>query len=73
MSDDLSQELRSFEASEALANGDFSACVRGADRIEAQAKRIAQLEATLRQFFDAEMDAIVKRVVGAKVAGGKDE
>ena len=35
--------------------------------------RIAELEATLRQFFDAEMDAIVKRILGAKVAGGNDE
>lgn len=47
MSDDLSQELRAFEGSEALANGDFSVCIRGADRIEAQAVRIAELEATL--------------------------
>lgn len=48
MSDDLSQELRAFEASEALANGDFSVCIRAADLIEAQAPRIAELEAALR-------------------------
>lgn len=41
--------------------------------IEAKNARIAQLEATLRELLDAEMDAIVKRVVGVKVAGGKDE
>ena len=52
MSDDLGQELRAFEGSEALANGDFSACVRGADRIEAQAARIADLEAALRKIAD---------------------
>jgi len=45
MSDDLSQELRAFEGSEALANGDFSVCIRATDHIEAQAKRIAELEA----------------------------
>lgn len=44
MNDDLSQELRAFEGSEALENGDFSVCIRGADRIEAQAKRIKELE-----------------------------
>lgn len=72
MSDDLSQELRAFEGSEALANGDFSVCIRGADRIEAQAARIAKLEAALRKILDAEMDAIVKRIVGAKLSGGED-
>jgi len=48
MSDDLSQELRAFEGSEALANGVFAVCIRGADRIEAQAARIAELEAALQ-------------------------
>ena len=49
MSDDLSQELRAFEGSEALANGVFAVCIRGADRIEAQAARIKELEKAVIQ------------------------
>ena len=75
MSDDLSQELRAFEASEALANGDFSACIRGADRIEAQDARIAELEAILGQLLDAQSPTleVVKRIGRAVLSGGKDE
>ena len=56
MSDDLSQELRAFETSEALANGDFSVCIRAADLIEAQAPRIETLEAALRGLDDMIVD-----------------
>ena len=76
MSDDLSQELRAFEGSEALANGDFSVCIRGADHIETQSARIAQLEAALNQakkhfLADEPLQAFVE--VCAALVGGKDE
>ena len=76
MSDDLSQELRAFEGSEALANGDFSVCIRGADRIEAQAARIAKLEAALnqaKQHFLADEPLAAFIEICAALAGGKDE
>lgn len=60
MSDDLSQELRAFEGSEALANGDFSVCIRGADCIESQAARIAELEAALAAAWRDGMEAAAK-------------
>lgn len=54
MSDDLSQELRAFEGSDALGAGDFSVCIRGADCIESQAARITKMtevmELALRYF-----------------------
>ena len=39
---DIKQELRDFEGSDALGNGDFSVCIRGADRI-------AKLETALQE------------------------
>ena len=45
MSDDLSDELRAFEGSDALGNGDFSVCVRGA----AEITRLRAALATARQ------------------------
>ena len=65
MSDDLVMRLRS--------NPTYDDISDAADLIDNQQDRIAQLEATLREILDAEMDAIVKRILGAKVAGGKDE
>jgi hypothetical protein len=74
MSDDLVKRLREPGVGSARwVLVERPLLVAAADLIEAQAARIAQLEATLRELFDAEMDAIVQRVVGVKVAGGKDE
>lgn len=75
MSDDLVAQL------DALGEDDFyyspattKAKINEAKAaLESQAARIAQLEATLRELFDAEMDAIVQRILGAKPKGGKDE
>ena len=78
MSDDFSQELRAFEGSEALANGDFSVCIRSADLIEAQAARIAELEAALNTIIDKtgrahpmSYVADIWRIASAALAGEK--
>ncbi len=50
---DIKQELRDFEGSDALGNGDFSVCIRGADRI-------AELEAALANARRDGMEAAAK-------------
>ena len=75
MSDDISQELRAFEGSEALANGDLSVCIRATDRIDAQAKRIAELEAALKRIEDTDPDegtAWFHEVARAALEGGEN-
>lgn len=67
--DDLVKRLR---ADPNWLREDYSQS-EAADLIEAQAARIAELEATLRELLNAEMDAIVKRVSGAALAGGKND
>lgn len=42
---DIADELRTFEGSDALGNGDFSVCYRGAAEIERLNARVAELEA----------------------------
>ena len=54
---DIADELRAFEGSEALANGDFSVCVRGA----AEITRLRAALATARQ--DG-MEAITEKIAG---------
>ncbi len=54
MSDDLADELRAFEGSDALGNGDFSVCVRGATEIARL--RAAINDALTAPFSDPELN-----------------
>lgn len=56
MSDDLADELRAFEGSDALGNGDFSVCVRGAAEITRL--RAAINDALDAPFSDPELNGI---------------
>lgn len=54
---DLIEQLRDFEGSDDLSNGDFSVCVKAADLIEAQQAEIARLRGALEeavQWIDAD-------------------
>ena len=82
---DIADELRAFEGSEALANGDFSVCCRGAAEITRLRARVAELETALQFIKDApapnwnnmgSYEAGLRYCAGfarAALEGGKDE
>ena len=89
MSDDLADELRAFEGSDALGNGDFSVCVRGAAEITRlkdlvketgnlaalRADKIEAQEAEITRLRArvAELRQIIRYVAGCEHATASDE
>ena len=64
MIDDLADELRAFEGSDALGNGDFSVCVRGAGEIT---RFRAELAAARREGMEEaarEIDCAMRELFG---------